>query len=348
MNSIRVPDGGWEMAIRTEDRIAADSEPEDGRDKYPLVSVVISNYNGANYLQRCLSSLLNSDYPRVEIVVVDAGSTDGSVEIIRGSFPEVRLFEAKGAGIATALNIVIRRSRGELLLIDFNSDEFASPMFLRILVDALQSRDEIGAVGGTRLQDGGQGIIDSMGGKVYLFGFYPRYGHGEKYTSVSHKPFEVDYLRHMLVRRHTLDRVGLFDEDFFIYGEDTDFCIRLKKPGYKVVQVPSATTQHAGSGTVGSHSPRYVYYNERAHIQLILKHCPLPLIPIGAAWTALIVGIYLGCQFRVFRKALSRTRLSYMARRGSPAHLLAVLQAIGWNIERLAQTFATRRRAASK
>lgn len=314
------------------------------REKLPLVSIIISNYNGESYLRECLASLRGLDYPSVEIVLVDAGSTDRSVSIAKSEFPEVRVLEENHIGIGEAINLGIAASQGDLLLIDYNSDEFATPSSLRCLVEVLQSSKTIGAVGGTRLVYGSDGAIEGMGGRFYPFGFYPKIGEGTLYEEVSHDPFDVDYLGHMLVRRGVLQEVGLMDEAFFIYGEDSDFCIRLKKAGYRVVQVPSAVTFHVTSGTVGMETPRYVYYLQRAETRLMLKHCPLPLLPLGLAWTALVTVLVFAVKFPPLRRLLEMTGHKRLSRRGTRDNLEAHLGALHWNLVHFRETLAARRR----
>lgn len=314
----------------------------------PLVSIVISNFNGAGYVRRCLSALQRLTYPAVEIIVIDAGSKDDSFAILQKEFPTVKAVQAEGVGIGTAINIGIRLSHGDLLLLDYNIDEMATPAFLDRLVEVLQSSPAIGAVGGTRLVDGTADIVDSMGGIVHLVGYYPRVGQGRKYSEIAHDPFEIDYLGHVLVRRKILKEVGLFDEDFYVYGEDTDFCIRIRKAGYKIFQVPTAVTYHAGSGTVGQGSVRYVYFFERAQMRLVLKHCPVAMLPIGLMLTALVRMLYIALRIPIFRRAISHTSLSYLGSRGSPSHLRAVVAGTSWNVKNLSQTLASRRDLARR
>jgi GT2 family glycosyltransferase len=320
----------------------------EGHPNRPLVSIVISNFNGAGYVRRCLNALRNLNYPAVEIIVIDAGSADDSVAILQSEFPAVRVVQAGRIGIGEAVNIGIRVSRGDLLLLDYNIDEMAAPVFLDRLVDVLQSSAAIGAVGGTRLVDGTADIVDSMGGIVYLAGYYPRIGHGLKYSDIAHEPFEVDYLGHVLVRRNLLAEVGLFDEDFYVYGEDTDFCIRIRRGGYRILQVPAAVTYHAGSGTVGQGSVRYVYFFERAHMRLVLKHCPVLWLPIGLTLTVLVRMLYMALRLPIFRRAISHTSWAYLASRGSRSHLRAVIDGTSWNVKNLSQTLASRRRMARR
>ena len=260
----------------------------------------------------------------------------------------MKVVQAGRIGIGEAINIGIRSSHGDLLLLDYNVDEMAAPPFLGRLVRVLLSSAEIGAVGGTRLVDGTADIVDSMGGIVYLPGYYPRIGQGRKYSDITHDPFEVDYLGHVLVRRNLLEEIGLFDEDFYVYGEDTDFCIRIRRAGYRILQVPAAVTYHAGSGTVGPGSVRYVYFFERAHMRLVLKHCPVGMLPVGLILTALVRVLYMALRIPTFRRAISHTSLAYLAVRGSPSHLRAVVEGTSWNLKNLPQTLASRRDMAPR
>jgi len=140
-------------------------EEAPGPSRRPLVSIVISNFNGAGYLRRCLNALLQLNYPSVEIIVVDAGSTDDSVAILRSEFSAVRVVETGRIGIGEAINIGTRLSRGDMLLLDYNIDEMAAPAFLDRLVDVLQSSAGIGAVGG---------LLSSDWTGPEVFGHHPR------------------------------------------------------------------------------------------------------------------------------------------------------------------------------
>src|SRR5256886_17512919 len=137
-----------------------------GPSRRPLVSIVISNFNGAGYLRRCLNALLQLNYPSVEIIVVDAGSTDDSVAILQSDFSTVKVVEAGRIGIGEAINNGIRLSRGDLLLLHYNIDEIAAPAFLDRLVDVLQSFQGVRAVGGTPVFGWAAGILGRHGGVV--------------------------------------------------------------------------------------------------------------------------------------------------------------------------------------
>jgi glycosyltransferase involved in cell wall biosynthesis len=126
------------------------SDPRDRQ--WPEVSIIISNYNASTYLPETLASLGNLKYPHYEVIVVDAGSNDSSVELVRICFPWVRVVAlSERVGVATALNIGVQHSVGEILILDYNSDEIASPAWLMRLVSALQHAPGWSIVGSTRL-----------------------------------------------------------------------------------------------------------------------------------------------------------------------------------------------------
>ncbi len=309
----------------------------------PPVSIVISNFNGTAYLRRCLDSLEALDYRPIEVVFVDAGSTDGSADLVEHEFPQVHLERRGMMGIGEAVNVGIATSCGELLLLDFNSDEIATPSLLNELVKALESSPDIGAVGGVRLLDSDRQTVDTMGGLILPFGYYPKLGSGRPRSTMPGSPQEVGYLPCMLVRRELVKRLQGFDESYYLYGEDPDFGARIWRAGYRVLLVPSAVTYHAVSGSGGNRSPRYVYYQSRSQIRLMLKSTPWPLLPLGVAWNALFGFLYLCLRAPPVRRLVKATRLGFLADRGSPEHVRAFASAVGWNVRHLADTLAARR-----
>ncbi len=309
----------------------------------PLVSIIISNYNGAAYLRRCLASLAALEYAPVEVVLVDAGSTDGSADLVAREFPDVRLVRRGTMGVGEALNAGIAASRGELLVLDYNSDEMAAPDFLDRLVEALGSSPRVGAVGGVRLLDSDRDVVDTMGGLLLPFGYSPKLRAGHGGTSLPKEPVEVGYLPCMLVRRTLVDAVHGFDEAYYLYGEDPDFGAKVRRAGYRMLLVPRAVTYHAVSGSGGNRSPRYVYYFSRSQIRLMLKTSPGALLPVGVAFNAVFGLLYLGLRVSAVRRLVRSTRLGYLADRGTPEHVRAFMAAVGWNVRHLGETWEARR-----
>ncbi|MDH5686564.1 MAG: glycosyltransferase family 2 protein [Candidatus Bathyarchaeota archaeon] len=240
-------------------------------DEHPFVSVVISNLNGAEVLGECLDSLRRLTYPNYEVVVVDAQSDDGSCDLVERSFPWVKLIKARRIGVGEAINIGIRASKGRLIAFDFNNDEVAHPSWLSSLVEVIKESDDIGIVGGTRVFHGSDNRIFEAGMKLDFF-FHTHQRHRlKRIDDIPMELVNVDYVAVGLFRRELIDEIGWFDEDYYFYGEDADFCLRTRRRGYRVVNVPWALTSVKGSLTVGEGSPRQIYFSRRAGIRLVLK-----------------------------------------------------------------------------
>ena len=240
----------------------------------PLVSIIISNYNGKDLLRGCLNSLKRLRYPNYEVIVVDSGSIDGAPEMVKKEFPRVKLIRKGKIGIGEAINIGISASRGDVLVFDLNNDDIVSEDWLDPLVETLLSSPTIGIVCGKRYLADTNSILDSAG-SVILFGITIGRGHGKMDSAKYNRIQEVDYVPVVATRRDVIERVGLLDEDFYIYGEDVDFCLRAKKLGYKTVYVPSSVFFHKRSATIGERSPRGLYWTAKSRILLIIKHHPL-------------------------------------------------------------------------
>lgn len=239
----------------------------------PLVSIIISNYNGKELLKECLSSLMGLDYPNFEIIVVDSGSSDGSAEMVEENFPLVNLIRTERIGIGEAANIEISKARGEYIVFDLNNDDVVSKDWLTKLVEVLESSPQIGIVCGKRYLGNSNSILDSAGGRIVL-GVTLAIGHGKE-DSKYNTPNEVDYVAVPMVKRKVFEEVGLVDEEYFIYGEDVDFCLRAKKAGYKIMYVPDAVFWHRRSATIGDKTPRRLYYLSRSRIRIVRKFYPI-------------------------------------------------------------------------
>jgi len=286
---------------------------------------------------------LLKDYPSLEVIVVDAGSIDGTPDMVRKEFPEVVLIPKETRiGIGEAINIGLERARGEIMVLDFNSDEIATLTWLRRLVDILHSSPQIGVVGGTRILYGTNGVIDDAGMKIHFFGHMSKIGRWREHRHYPKQPRNVDYVNCLVVRREVVDKVGPFDETYHIYGEDADYCLRARKYGYRIVQVPDAITYHKVSGSVGGETPRQVYFNRRAEIKVALKLYPLSKMFLALIWMLFRTTVDAAMLFPPFAKFVSATPYRYLAKRNTLKHLRASLEALGWNFARIHLTIAER------
>jgi GT2 family glycosyltransferase len=243
-----------------------------------LVSIILVNWNGLKYLHECLSSLLNQTYRPIEIILVDNASTDGSVDFVKDHFPSVRIFQnSKNLGFAEASNRGIMKSKGKLIAL-FNQDAIADTDWLANLVEVIQSSEEIAAVAGKVYYWGdkyGKDAVFCTWSKVDPYTASP-------YNFTGNEPkAAVDYLSGcaMLVKKEVLNEIGLLDTGYFLYFDETDWCARMIRAGYKLIYVPNAVVQHVVSGSLED-SQIKAEYMMRNWIRFALKNFDLKYIPI--------------------------------------------------------------------
>jgi len=245
------------------------------------ISIIIPNWNGKSYLERCLNSLKDQDFSNYEVIVVDNGSTDGSVEFIENFFPKARVvaFE-ENQGFSRAVNEGIRRAKGKYVLL-LNNDIEADPHLLRHLHEAISSSGDVDFCACRMMDFRTRELIDGIGDGYPRKGKAFRIGHGAKYEP----PF--DRRRRVfgacagaaLYKKTLFEVVGLFDEDFFAYHEDADWNFRANLMGYRCHYIPQAVVYHSGSSTTGSLVNEFtVFHNIRNMINVIVKNMPTALL----------------------------------------------------------------------
>lgn len=225
----------------------------------PRVSIIIINWNGKHFLQDCLASITdNTRYPNYDIIVVDNGSTDGSVCFMHSNYPSVSVIEnTTNQGFARANNQAIRASDSEYLFM-LNNDTEVMEGWLNESVALAQSNPKIGIVGS----------------KLFYMDMKPQYiggrqfsHHGVKSKRIvkwqgKHdriKAVDKIYGAAFLAKREVFNNVGLFDENFYFYGEEGDLCYRARSVGYKVLYNPHSRVKHWAMGTA-SNDPYYGYF----------------------------------------------------------------------------------------
>jgi GT2 family glycosyltransferase len=246
-----------------------------------LVSIVIPNWNGKKFLAGCLDSLKMQTYSQHEIVLVDNGSRDGSLEFLKENYPHVRLITFEhNTGFSVAVNRGIIESRGEYVAL-LNNDTIVDPNWLLELVRALEEHSEIGSAGCKMLAYDDRSVLDGAGDGYRRGGLPGRIGHREKDTG------RFDLPRYILgacggaaiYRREIFDEVGLLDEDYFAYLEDVDFGLRAQSAGYKCLYVPTSIVYHLGCGTTGSgYSALVVRLSAQNNWNTLIKNIPGKLI----------------------------------------------------------------------
>ena len=237
-----------------------------GQRKTPKVGIVILNHNGKSLADKCLRSVFESSYPNKEIIFVDNASTDGSLEYVLSNFPETHgVANGQNLGIAAGRNrgFVEAISRGADYVLSLDNDTRIEPALIQALVEAAEADLDIGIVGPKTYMDDDSGRMQCAGGKItYTQNVCSERGRGSIDSGQYNRIEDVDYFPGFgfMARREVFEKLNFLDERFYGYGhEDTDFCVRAARLGYRVVYVPQAVMWHRGSATIGSYSPLKKY-----------------------------------------------------------------------------------------
>lgn len=244
------------------------------------VSIIIVNWNGVKHLPECLDSLQEQSFGDFETIVVDNGSSDGSVDYLKGR-PEVRLVQLpENRGFAAGNNAALPHACGEYL-VTLNNDTKADSRWLERLVAVADAHPEAGMVGCRILNYQDPDRVDSLGMAVCRDGMSRGDFRGRRFSSLTmeeEREILFPSACAALYRRSMVDEIGFFDEDFFAYCEDTDLGLRGRLAGWEAVLARDAVVYHKYSMTSGSLSPLKLYLVERNHFYAALKNFPLPLL----------------------------------------------------------------------
>jgi len=244
----------------------------------PSRSVVVATYNALPWLEQCLESVAG-----VETVVVDNGSTDGTVAFVRERFPSVAVVEQENLGLAAAWNRGVEASRDSDYVLILNADAWLTAGSLDRLVEFAESRPDAAVVGPRLLNPDGT-LQRSVRGfptpwrlateYFFLRKLAPRsslfnafYAGGFDHDEVREAEFVMGAC--MLVRRGAIAQVGRLDEAFFLFSEETDWCYRFVQAGWTVLFYPGAECVHVGGA---SHGGTLYRENLRGHLRFLAKH----------------------------------------------------------------------------
>ena len=245
------------------------------------VAVIVVNWNGKALLSECFESLRTQVYTRFSTILVDNGSTDGSVDFVRKEFPEVRIIAlSENAGFSIANNIAIRSVNSDYVAL-LNNDAVAHPFWLKNLVTALESTPEAGLAASKILLYEKRDAIDRAGDSYTTAGTGLLRGRGADADADAYDQREWVFgacAAAGLYRRRMLKEIGLFDEDFFLLYEDVDLSFRAQLSNYRCLYVPEAKVYHKASSSIIHDSPISVYYSHRNLEWVYLKNMPARLI----------------------------------------------------------------------
>jgi GT2 family glycosyltransferase len=253
--------------------------------KSPRVAMIVLNWNGRDDTVACLRSLRSLDYPNYEVVMVDNGSIDGSVEAVKASFPNVAILETgENLGFAEGNNVGLRHAlaHGADYALLLNNDTEVAHDFISLLVDAIEGIPQAGVAGPTiyyfdrptTIWSAG-GTIDWSRGRTRMVGLdeVDRGQFGES-------PRPVDFVTGcaLLIKMPVVEQVGLLDPRFFTYYEENEWCLRIARAGFKILHVPQAKVWHKISPVAREASPQVHYYMTRNRL-LFLRLSRAGVVP---------------------------------------------------------------------
>jgi len=291
----------------------------------PAVSVIVLNYNGAGYVRECIDGLLRQSWRDYELIVVDNGSTDGSLEILKDTLPPgAKLIEnGVNLGYAGGNNRGIEQSSGEWVAL-VNNDAVPDRFWLQRLMEAVgedKHAGDIGMAASKILCYDRRDILDNTGHLIYPDGLNRGRGRlerdGGQYDAEREALFPSGCAG--LYRREMLEQVGLFDPDFFAYGDDADLGLRGRLMGWRCVFVPRAKVYHRYSAGAGAYSEFKAYHVERNRVWVMVKLFPASWIAVSPVYTLLRYGL------QAYGAFSGKGAAGMFARSGGKARLARVL-----------------------
>ncbi len=301
---------------------------------FPLVSIIIVNYNGRELLAKFLPSIQKLSYPNFEIIVVDNGSIDGSVQFLKKSFPEVKVVALKeNLGWGPGNNRGAECSKGDYLWF-VNNDLEVERDSLTNLVQYMETNPEVGICIPLDIFYSDKRHISAAGNNFDRFGRVSRIGLGLGIERVIlSDPYEISYAGGSapLIRRDVYTRIGAFDDDIFLLGDDIDISIRCWIYGYKVMFVPSSKIYHVVSATLSVsgevRGAKGFYYHVQSGIHFMLKD--LQVSTLITALPYFILDSFTGALILLGRR--------------KPQFLTMWLKALMWNVNMLPKTLRKRK-----
>ncbi|NIR51403.1 glycosyltransferase family 2 protein [candidate division KSB1 bacterium] len=248
----------------------------------PLVSIVIPHLKGEEILKECLQSLERTNYPEMEVIVVDNGSTDASIAYVQDIFPWIKVVEnSKNLGYAGGCNAGVAESRGKYVLFLNDDTVTLDSNWLDKLVDTCENNPKVAACQPKLLSLVNRDEFDyagAAGGLMDVFGF--PFALGRIFFTIEKDQHQYDQASNifwasgtaMFVKKSILEQVGNFDEDFFAHMEEIDLSWRIHLTGQDVVSVPDAVVYHKAGSTLRTESYLKVYLNHRNGLVMLLKN----------------------------------------------------------------------------
>lgn len=295
-----------------------------------LISIIVTNYNGKEFLEAFLNSVFSQTYKNIEVIIVDNNSIDESIKFIEKKFPKVKIIKNKeNYGYAKGNNLGLIESSGEFVVIANNDTILESDLLEKLLI-AYDKIPNLGAVQPMVKLIDNKKNLDACGSFWTNTGFNYHYGiYKNSDLSIYNKSFPVYSLKgvFMMIPRKIIDKIGLFDNDFWCYFEETDFCHRIWLAGYECWYYPESFLYHYLGGTSNKKPNEIIQFHSfKNRLCSYLKNLSiLELIKILPIYFFMNFFWSIGYFFK-----------------GSWKNFLIVYKAIWWNIKNIKNTFKKR------
>lgn len=296
-----------------------------------LISVIIVNWNGKKWLKKCLDSLASQSYKNFEVIFVDNASSDDSVEFIKTNYPWVKIAQNdKNDGFAKGNNIGFKNAKGDYVVL-LNNDTWVENNFLEEFIKAFREIKSLGCAQSKIVSMNEPGKLDSCGSFWTSSSFLYHYGYGKDSSlDIYNQSMPIFSAKgaSMMIDRRVIEKIGLFDDDFWSYYEETDFCHRVWLAGYECWYYPKAICYHAQGGTSAIFDNSYIqFHNFKNKLLSFLKNFEakslVKLIPF----------------FIFFNFALS----VFWLLQGKFSHFLSIYKSIWWNLVHVKKTLEKRK-----
>ncbi len=298
-------------------------------ENFPLVSIIIDNWDGKHFLNPCLSTLFKQKYPNFEVILIDDGSKDGSADFVKNNFSKVILIEnEKHVGFAIANNQGIEKARGKYVLL-LNNDTEVTPDFLFPLVELLENDSTNGAAQSKIKIIPENELLDDVATYLTPIGFLYHVGFFEKDQEKYNQRFFTFSPKGacFFIRKSILEQVGLLDDRFYCYFEESDLAWRIWMAGYKIVYEPESSIYHHQAGSIKKQtSANRDYFSFRNRLNSLLTNLSLPSLLLILPLHLLAISIFI--IFYFFRFQWS--------------NLIAIFKALFWNLKEVPSTFKKR------
>lgn len=254
-------------------------------------SIIIPNWNGKSLLEDCLTSLGKQTFRNFETILVDNGSIDLSVDYVSNNFPKVKIIKlSKNFGFANAINEGVKISKADYVVF-LNNDTKVYDDWLKNLVECADKHPEVISVNSKLLNFYDRQLIDGVGISINEVGQARSIGWQEQDKGQFEKEKYIFGATGgaSLFRRSDFIKVGMFDENFFMYSEEVDFAFRAQFSGYKSIFCPKAIVYHKHKASAGK-LPQYIeYWQFRNMYQTIIRNFPVKVILKKWRWWKIIL-----------------------------------------------------------